>query len=360
MYVIIFKNTYHTGGTHENDSLFYCRCFFSRPIHRKSIGCFKEAEDVSADEMQQIAKEINFSETTFILSNTETMDGYSVRIFTPNEEIPFAGHPTLGTAFVINKEMVKEPADSILLQYKSGQIPVAFDHKKEIVWMKQNEPSFGKIIDADQITDILNIDPAYIDERFPVQEVSTGLPIIIVPVTSLHAIKNIHVNLEKYYQLIEQTEAKAILAFSPETYNAENHLNVRDFAPYYGIPEDAATGSANGCLAAYLVQYRYFDNEEINIRVEQGYELKRPSLLFLKAGKHHTTIDVQVGGQVVHIAKGEWFVKNDGLWINVRNSFISTINFLLTTSGFHFPLPRTALLCTRMFQSVQHRDKARD
>ncbi|MCI2255216.1 PhzF family phenazine biosynthesis protein [Domibacillus sp. PGB-M46] len=272
------------------------------------LAVFKEAERVSTDEMQKIAKEINFSETTFILSNTETTDGYSVRIFTPNEEIPFAGHPTLGTAFVINKEMVKEPADSIVLQYKSGQIPVTFDHEKEIVWMKQNKPSFGKIIDADQIADILNIDPVYINVRFPVQEVSTGLPVIIVPVTSLHAIKNIHVNQEKYYQLIEQTEAKAILAFSPETYNAENHLNVRDFAPYYGIPEDAATGSANGCLAAYLVQYRYFDNEKIDIRVEQGYEIKRPSLLFLKARRHRTTIDIQVGGQVAHIAKGEWFL----------------------------------------------------
>ena len=106
---------------------------------------------------------------------------------------------------------------------------------------------------------------------------------IIVPLKSLEAVKQVRINREKYFELIEHTDAKAIIIFCPETYNSKNDLNVRDFADYYGIPEDAATGSANGCLASYLVKYQYFETSKINIRVEQGYEIKRPSLLFLKA-----------------------------------------------------------------------------
>ncbi len=103
-------------------------------------------------------------------------------------------------------------------------------------------------------------------------------------------------------------DAKAIMVFSPETYDSKNDLNVRDFADYYGIPEDAATGSSNGCLAAYLVKYGYFERSEIDIRVEQGYEIERPSLLFLKASDDNGEIDVHVGGKVVKIAQGEWFL----------------------------------------------------
>ncbi len=113
----------------------------------------------------------------------------------------------------------------------------------------------------------LNLDKVYIDERFPIQEVSTGLPVIVVPLKSLDTVKKVKINKEKYFELIEHTDAKAILVFSPEAYHSENELNVRDFAEYYGVPEDAATGSSNGCLAAYLVKYRYFENSKINIRV---------------------------------------------------------------------------------------------
>jgi len=272
------------------------------------LAVFKGAENISDDEMQQIAKEINFSETTFILSTKKDSIGYNVRIFTPNEEIPFAGHPTLGTAFIINNEVLKKPVDSIILNYKGGQIPVTFDKDENVLWMKQNEPTFGHILDPNKVAEVLNLEEKYIDNRFPVQEVSTGLPVIITPLKSLEGIKKVKINKEKYYELIEHTEAKAIMVFASETYNSNNHLNVRDFADYYGIPEDAATGSANGCLASYLVKYRYFEKDEISIRVEQGYEIERPSLLFLKAKEENKKIDVHVGGQVINIATGEWFL----------------------------------------------------
>ncbi|MCS0542928.1 PhzF family phenazine biosynthesis protein, partial [Aeromonas veronii] len=173
---------------------------------------------------------------------------------------------------------------------------------------KQNEPTFGQLLDRKLVSDVLNIDSEYIDDRFPIQEVSTGLPAIIVPLKSLEAVKKANINREKYFKLIEHLEAKAILVFSPEAYNAENDINVRDFADYYGIPEDAATGSSNGCLAAYLVKYKYFNKSEINIRVEQGYEIGRHSLLFLNAVERNEKINVCVGGKVIKIAQGEWFL----------------------------------------------------
>lgn len=273
------------------------------------LAVFIDAGTISDQEMQQIAKETNYSETTFILSNSEQEGGgYDVRIFTPNEEIPFAGHPTLGTAYIIRNEIVEKPLDNLTLNFKGGRIPVTFHEEDDKVWMKQNEPTFGQIIDDAQVSEILNIDKAYIDNRFPIQEVSTGLPVIIVPLTSLEAVKKVQLNKDKYYELIKHTEAKAIMVFAPEAYHADNDLNVRDFADYYGVPEDPATGSANGCLASYLVKYRYFGQSSIDIRVEQGYEINRPSLLCLKANDDNGKIKVNVGGSVVKIAQGEWIL----------------------------------------------------
>ncbi|MGJ9458972.1 PhzF family phenazine biosynthesis protein [Oceanobacillus sp. CF4.6] len=272
------------------------------------LAVFKNAENLSDSEMQQIAKEINYSETTFILSDTKKNNGYDVRIFTPNEEVPFAGHPTLGTAYIIQNEIIGEPIEKLILNFKTGQIPVSFDKQEKILWMKQNKPTFVRIFDTNKVSNVLNLDKEYIDDRFPIQEVSTGLPVIVVPLKSLEAIKKVRINKEKYFELIEHTDAKAIMVFSPETYSVDNNLNVRDFADYFGIPEDAATGSSNGCLASYLVKYRYFDKSEINIRVEQGYEIKRPSLLFLEASDENGEIIVNVGGKVEKIAQGEWFI----------------------------------------------------
>ena len=272
------------------------------------LAVFKNAGNISESEMQQIAKEINYSETTFILSESKNNGGFDVRIFTPNEEVPFAGHPTLGTAYIIQNEVLEEPLDNLILNFKGGQISVLFNNQEEILWMKQNEPTFGQILDSNKVSNVLNIDQENIDDRFPIQEVSTGLPVIIVPLKSLEAVKKVKINREKYFELIEHTDAKAIMVFSPEAYHLENDLNVRDFADYYGIPEDAATGSANGCLASYLVKYKYFKKSEINIRVEQGYEIERHSLLFLKANDDNGKINVNVGGKVVKIAQGEWLL----------------------------------------------------
>jgi trans-2,3-dihydro-3-hydroxyanthranilate isomerase len=272
------------------------------------LAVIRDAGDLACTEMQRIAKEMNYSETTFITSDEERNGGYNVRIFTPQEEVPFAGHPTLGTAYVIQREIVGEEIEKVVLNLKVGHIPVTFIYQQgqpDVLWMQQRGPTYGPTFMPEMVSRVLGIGTQEIDGRFPVQEVSTGLPFIIVPVKSLEAIKSCTIDRDRYYDLVNDTQAKAILVFCPETYNSSNDLNVRVFADYYGVPEDPATGSANGCLAAYLVRNRYFGKEQIDIRVEQGYEIGRPSLLFLRAEDRSESVDVFVGGQVIMVAKGE-------------------------------------------------------
>jgi trans-2,3-dihydro-3-hydroxyanthranilate isomerase len=262
---------------------------------------------LSTEEMQDIANEMHFSETTFILSRRQRKGGFDVRIFTPAEEVPFAGHPTLGTAYVIRRFLTKKPLDCVLLNLKAGQVPVCFEasgRRQETVWMEQAAPVFGETFSAPRLAELLRLGVDDFDRRFPVQEVSTGLPFIIVPLRTLSAVKRARVNMDCLRELAKEAKA-GILVFSPETYEKGNDLNVRVFVDLFGISEDPATGSGNGCLAGYLSRYRYFGSDEVNARVEQGYEINRRSLLLLKAEDHAGTIRVHVGGRVALVAEGK-------------------------------------------------------
>ena len=263
-----------------------------------------EVVNLSDEEMLQIAREMNYSETTFILSSEQQNGGYDVRIFTPTKELPFAGHPTLGTAYIIQQKIIQSVVEKVVLNLAVGQIPVSW--KEEVLWMRQNVPTFAEKHQIETLAEVLNLEVADIDSRFPIQEVSTGIPFIIVPLKSLAALKKAKVNLDKYYQFIQTAKATEILIFSPETYKDIDDLSVRMFAPYLGITEDPATGSANGCLAGYLAEYNYFNQSKIDIRVEQGYEINRPSLLLLQAENKAEEIEVFVGGNVVMVAQGKF------------------------------------------------------
>jgi trans-2,3-dihydro-3-hydroxyanthranilate isomerase len=274
-----------------------------------AVFCGAGVADLSDSEMLQIAREINYSETTFIRSPVMQNGGYDVRIFTPKKELPFAGHPTLGTAFVLQQEIVREKVDRIILNLAVGQIPVTFNYRHEspdVLWMRQNSPTFDLNLSAETLASVLNLEVSEIDSRFPIQEVSTGIPFIIVPLKTLASLKKARVNLDKYFELVNTTEAQEILIFCPETYSEINDLNVRVFAPSLGIPEDPATGSASGCLAGYLVEHSYFGKDSVDLKVEQGYEIDRPSLLLLQSQKIEGKIAVLVGGKVVMVAKGEF------------------------------------------------------
>ena len=273
------------------------------------LAVFRNTGELTDNDMQDIAREMNYSETTFITSEDEKQGGYDVRIFTPKTELPFAGHPTLGTAYIIQKEIIKKPVDTVTLNLPVGQIPVSItykDNQADELWMKQVQPKFGEICEKNNFTEILGLNPDDIHDKFPIEEVSTGFFTFIVPLRTLDAVQKSRVNVKKFFNYSESMQAKVILVFTPETYTADNDLNVRFFADYLGIVEDPATGSANGCLAAYLVKHRYFGSNRIDIRIEQGIEIERPSLLLLRAQEDTDSIDINVGGRVQLIARGEF------------------------------------------------------
>ena len=170
-----------------------------------------ETANLSHEEMLQIAREMNYSETTFILSSEKRNGGYDVQIFTPTKELPFAGHPTLGTAYIIKREIIKNMVDKVILNLAVGQIPVSW--KGEVLWMGQNVPTFAQKHQVETLAEVLNVEVVDIDTRFPIQEVSTGIPFIIVPLKTLAALKKAQVNLDKYYQFIQTVKVTEILIF---------------------------------------------------------------------------------------------------------------------------------------------------
>ncbi len=262
------------------------------------------------EEMQAIALETRFSETTFILSDQAREGGYNVRIFTPEQELPFAGHPTLGTAYIIQQQIIGNPVERVILNLAVGQIPVTFsyrDSQPDMLWMQQKAPTFGATVQPERVATALNINVDDIDDRFPIQVVSTGIAFLMVPLRNRDAVVRATVVKELLAEVLHQTQTEGALIFCPEPYAPENTLNARAlFSGLLESAEDPATGSANGCLAGYLVKHRYFGEPSIDIRVEQGYEIKRPSILHLKASSNGDQIDVHVGGSVVSVAQGIW------------------------------------------------------
>jgi len=270
------------------------------------LAVVRDASNLSTDDMLNFTRETNFSEATFIESADTTEGGYDVRIFDPAEEIPFAGHPTLGTAFVIREYLCDDLPEEVVLNLDIGQIPVwVEDHDtNETYWMRQIQPTFDDEFSPERFADILGLDTADIDTSHPISLVSTGLPTVVVPLNSLSAVQRAETQLEPYYdRLIDYYGNVNLLVFSHETV-ADNDLHVRVFADCAGVPEDPATGSSNGCLAAYLVKHSYFDTDKIAVTAEQGYEMNRPSLLRLRASKSQNGIDVEVGGRVMPVLAG--------------------------------------------------------
>jgi trans-2,3-dihydro-3-hydroxyanthranilate isomerase len=284
-----------------NLSFYIVDVFAEEKYAGNQLAVVRGGADLSDEDLGKIALEMNYSETAFVLADEETDGGYDVRIFTPGMEVPFAGHPTLGTAYVIRHEILAGPVDEVTLNLKAGKIPVTFG---DLLWMRQLPPTFGATLDPAQMALAINLETTNIDDRFPVQEVSTGLPTVIIPLRDLDALRRCKVDWERYTELVGPD--KNLYVFCPEPHeDGAGDLSARMFADDLGVPEDPATGSAAGCLAGYLAEHRYFGTDPVDVRVEQGYEIKRPSLLYLRAEKKGDETTVHVGGKVQMVARGE-------------------------------------------------------
>ncbi len=287
--------------------------FAEKPFAGNQLAVFMG--NPSTKTMQTLALEMNYSETTFITSETiQSNGGWDVRIFTPSIEIPFAGHPTLGTAYIIGTQLEANPVQEVILNVEVGPIPVTFADDGNL-WMKQNPPEFGEVISASVIAEALNLPVSAIDNNYPVQVVSTGLPSITCPLKTRESVQNTLINPTKFQALLDQLAVPhldMVLVFCPEPVEADHHLHARMlWLDELGIVEDPATGSANGNLACWLARHRYFDSPNIQIEVEQGYGIRRPSVLRLHAEDKGDTVDIRVGGRVHLVAKGEMFVDED-------------------------------------------------
>lgn len=258
-----------------------------------------------SETMQRIAAEFNFPETTFVAPAARRDGSFDVRIFTPRQEVPFAGHPTLGTAHVIRRKLAGGRPARVTLNLKVGKIPVAYEPETDLLWMKQKQPVFGKVHDPARVARLLGVGTDAIDAGFPVREVSTGLPFLLVPFRSLAMVRKARLEERAFRRHFGPGAELPLFIFCRETYDPAHRLNSRMFAPQFGIAEDPATGSANGCLAGYILEHGYLAGDRLDLAVEQGYEIGRKSLLHLRArGVPGGRMDIRVGGRVLEVAEG--------------------------------------------------------
>jgi trans-2,3-dihydro-3-hydroxyanthranilate isomerase len=271
----------------------------------------KKNLDLATEEMQGIALEFNFSETTFILSSEISHCSAKVRIFTPGAEIPFAGHPTLGTAFVMkHKGLVPEEMESANLELGIGPIPVEF-LTGDMVLMRQNKPEFlDEYEDTEAIARAVQVNPDDISNRSPVQWISTGFPFLIVQLKSMSAVQSAEPSPSEIANALAGQLSQEIVIFSTETVHEDSSVHARMFAPGVGVLEDPATGSAAGPLGAYVRKYNVQEKSDITepVVIEQGFELKRPSKLISQVIGGADFEGMKVSGKVKLVAGGDFFL----------------------------------------------------
>ncbi|PYL67715.1 MAG: PhzF family phenazine biosynthesis protein [Verrucomicrobia bacterium] len=292
--------------------------FTRTPLTGNPLAVFTDARGLSDGEMQALAREMNLSETTFILPReraTGARAGKQVRIFTVAEELPFAGHPTLGTAlylYSLRSDRGLKTTDEIVLDLKAGRIPVRFaadsdntgrDRVDGQVFgeMRQRDPEFGTTLSREEVARVIGIAVDEISSEWPIQAVSTGLTFTIVPFRNQQTLSGVKFTYAQASEFLKSSGAKFFYFLCPE--RREGRLEARARMFFYG-GEDPATGSAAGCAASWMVQHEVAKSDE-QVLIRQGIECRRPSEMYVRAtreGEHIT--NVCVGGYAVEILRG--------------------------------------------------------
>jgi trans-2,3-dihydro-3-hydroxyanthranilate isomerase len=282
--------------------------FSSNPLEGNSLAVFFDGRSLSDSEMQSIAKEMNLSETTFICPRdpaTEKERGVRVRIFTVQEELPFAGHPTLGTAFALRGD---SGAKAVTLDLNVGKVPVRFEEatgQPAFGEMTQIDPVFGMRHDREAVARATGLSIEDFDAELPIETVSTGVPFTVAPLKSLAVIQKVKVDLNRAAEYLEKTEGKFLYFVARETVDPAGRLHARMLF-YNG--EDPATGSAAGCTAAWMVAHGVAQPDE-RVLIEQGMEMQRPSRIFVRASRRdNRVVNVRVGGNAIEVMRGEVFL----------------------------------------------------
>ena len=279
--------------------------FTDRALTGNALAVYPDGRGLTTEQMQALARESNLSETTFILPGDPAAEkdrGVRVRIFTVQEELPFAGHPTLGTAFVLQGQ---SGATEVRLELNVGTVPVRFEQEPGqplFGEMTQKDPQFGQIHAPEAIAGFTNLTPSDFDPSVPIQNVSTGLTFTITAVRSLEKLRGLRVDLVRAGEYLARSGGKFFYFVSRETVDPKARLHARMLF-YNG--EDPATGSAAGCCASWAVAHGVAASDE-RILIEQGIEMLRPSQIFVRAAKQdNQVINVRVGGNCVEVLRGE-------------------------------------------------------
>lgn len=293
--------------------------FANKPFGGNPLAVFPEAEGLSSKEMQLLAMEMNLSETTFVLPPSKGSGAdFRVRIFVPDMEIPYAGHPTLGTFYVLAREgriKLREPVTTVRMEVKAGVMPVEIHSSggriTKVVTV-QNKPQFGAVFkDVRTIAEAISVKESDIDtKRAPPQVVSTGLPWLMVLVKSRTAVESAGGNVAAFAEVKKKLPQRFadiyVTCLDPLDKGSTTHSRGLSLVAR-NIVEDPATGSASGCLGAFLVAKRLVPVERVTrIINEQGYEIGRPSKIGIEVGtsKDGSIESVRVGGSVVHMMDG--------------------------------------------------------
>src|SRR5438046_4258773 len=288
--------------------------FTREALKGNPLAVFGDGRGLNDTEMQALAREMNLSETTFILphdADTETREGKKVRIFTVETELPFAGHPTLGTALFLYASESTKPAE-ITLDLKAGKIPVRFTANSENAGrprvdgqvfgeMRQRDPEFGTPLSRDDVARVIGIAVDEIPSEWPIQPVSTGLTFTIVPFRNRQTLSDLKFSYIQAAEFLKKTGANFFYFLCPE--RREGQLKARARMFFYG-GEDPATGSAAGCAASWMVQHGVAKTDE-QVVIRQGVECRRPSEMHVRATRHGGRVtDVRVGGYAVEVLRG--------------------------------------------------------
>jgi trans-2,3-dihydro-3-hydroxyanthranilate isomerase len=277
------------------------------------LAVFPDASGLSSAEMLALTRELNYSETTFVLPGS-TPTTPRLRIFTPGGEIPFAGHPTIGTAFVLEQQGRLSDPQELIFEETIGPVRVRFQRDEAdppMIWMQHGAVQWGRIFEQrSTVAQALALDEHDLIADAPVQVVSTGVPFLFVPIRSLEAARRIQFDPRPLLPLFG-AEPVSVFAFTTETERASSTVHSRMFAPHtFAIAEDPATGGASGPLGAYLVRYGLVPAAATTrIVSEQGIELGRPSYITIDVSSSDQEIrDIWIGGQVMLIAEGQFWL----------------------------------------------------
>lgn len=267
------------------------------------LAVFMNAEALKTTEMQQIATEINFAESTFVTSIDEKKNAVAIKIFTPAHEMKFAGHPIIGTSWVLLNKVFEKNANTLELQVPIGGIKVK--QENDLIWLKAAQPEFFDVFKKEEFAKFSTLLISDFDERFKIQEVTTGSAFVIVPVKNKSVLSSLKIDKENTVKWLEEnckTAHKALYFFCLEG----EQLTSRMFCIENDqVIEDAATGSASTCLQAYLLKYH---NNSVVLINNQGEFINRSSQIHFDGRLENEVYDINIGGVTKYVAQGEWEV----------------------------------------------------